>query len=232
MSRDRWAATALFLAAAAVMSVTAALSEPPVRRPRVEHDAQAFVELTRLLDAGERASWIVEYDYARTLAGGRTTTARVSHARGDRVRVTRDATSADVVLGRTAYHCTVAGGEVQCLAMPRDERPALSTADVVRTVVDLRAYAVARLPDETLAGERARCFRVLAVRGLLPALGSETVYCLADDGVLLRRRVAGPVRTDEWTAAGVERGPPRERYTELLRELALFAEAPAGRVAE
>lgn len=214
------------------MAVTAALSEPPVRQPRVEHDARAFAELTRLLDAGERASWIVDYDHARTLAGGRTTTARVSHARGERVRITRDSTSADVVVGRTAYHCTVVAEEVQCLAGPGDDRRALSTADVVRTVVDLGAYAVTRRPDETLAGERARCFRVLAVRGVLPALGTETVYCLAEDGLPLRRRVTGPVRTDEWIAARVERDPPRERYAALLQDLALSAEAAAGGVDE
>jgi len=232
VSRDRLAATVLFLTAAAVMFVTAAASEPPSRQRHVEHDEQALVELTRLLDSGERSSWIVEYDYRRTLVGGRTSTARVSHARGERVRITRDATSADVMLGSTGYRCTIVDAEVQCLAVPGRERPALSTADVVRTVVDLRTYAVARLPDETLAGERARCFRVVAVRGLLPALGGESAYCFADDGVPLRRRVSGPVRIDEWVAVRVERDPRRERYEALLRDLALSAETPAGEARE
>ncbi|GIU90285.1 MAG: hypothetical protein KatS3mg010_1384 [Acidimicrobiia bacterium] len=121
---------------------------------------------------------------------------------------------------------------MQCLARQGTTGGHSRRPDVVRTVVALRTYAVAPRPDETLAGERARCFRVLAVRGVLPALGTETVYCLAEDGLPLRRRVAGPVRTDEWVAVRVERDPPREHYAALLRELALSAEALAGGVDE
>lgn len=229
MSPDRRVAAAGFLAAAAALAVTTALADPrpPPDGGTVRHDPAALAELTALLDAGDRGSWVVEYDYRRVLADGRATGARVTHARGDTVRITRDATSAEVVAGSARYHCTIVGEEVQCLASdPSGEEP-LSRAEVVRTVVDLGAYAVTRLPGGTYAGEPARCFRVVAVRGVLAALGAETVQCLAADGVPLRTRVAGAVRTDEWVAVAVERDPPPERYTALLRELALSAGAPA-----
>jgi hypothetical protein len=95
----------------------------------------------------------------------------------------------------------------------------LPESEVVRVAVDSGVYGVSRLPGRTVAGEPARCFLVLPTGpGVLPDIGTETVVCLADDGIALEERIVRATgNTDERVATAIERGVTTEQVKALAR---------------
>lgn len=222
MSFDRRAGAVAFVAGAIGMLVTVAFSSDP--EPPTRHDRAAFAELVDLLERSEHGSWLVEFDGERTLGNGRQTKWRMTEARREAVHVVRDSISLQAQIGEVSYSCVIAGDEVQCLDSAAVDT--LGTAEVVKTAVDRRAYIVSALPQQYIAGERARCFRVFAMRGYLPALGAEVRYCFAEDGVPLRTRVVTANDSRERTASKVVRDPSLGHVEALIAELEPEAAAP------
>ena len=90
--------------------------------------------------------------------------------------------------GNHTFECNLVTRESSCHATPGGR--SLPASEVLRVAVALGAYDVTRLSSETIAGEDARCFRVRATgSGQLTDLGTETDFCLFDDGVPARQRV-------------------------------------------
>ncbi len=184
----RIAAAACSLAGVALLC-TAGVAHGPVPPPRIgENDAGAARELVALARAGERASWSAAYDFVRTLASGRTMRQAMREARNDTLHVLLSGSSMTIESRNRAYDCTLVRNRSGCTASATGA--VLPESEVLRVAVAAGAYGVTRGASETIAGERARCFRVLATgHGGLPDIGVETDLCLAADGVPLRERV-------------------------------------------
>ncbi len=88
---------------------------------------------------------------------------------------------------------------------------------------------MSRLPDRTIAGERARCFRILPTGpGVLPDVGTETVVCLSDDGIALDERIVRATgSTDQRVATAVERDVSTEQIRSLVRSFDPGAARPS-----
>jgi hypothetical protein len=102
----------------------------------------------------------------------------------------------------------------------------LAASEVVRVAVAVGAYDVSRVDRETIAGQRATCFRV-ATSGhrYLPDLGTRSDVCLARDGIPLRQRVvrsSGDV--DERVARVVNRHADTPAVEALARDFDARAE--------
>jgi hypothetical protein len=182
----RVAAGAFGLAAVAVFATLgfAGSSGPVADRA----DPAAARELLTLMRAGERGSWSVTYDFTRTLAGGRTLRQSMQEARVSSLHVLRSGSVMTVEQGTRSFNCNLVARRPACTESAAGT--ALPPSEVLRVAVSVGAYTVAEDAGATIAGERARCFRVLAAgRGQLPDLGIEADLCLTANGVSLRQRI-------------------------------------------
>jgi hypothetical protein len=175
----------------AVVVVIATVGFAPAPAPEpivVRNDPVATRDLVALMRAGERGSWSVKYAFTRTLAGGRALRESMQEARDPSLHVLRSGSAMSVDQGDRSYDCTLAGSRVACTESAA--ATVLPPSEVVRVAVSIGAYAVTNAPATTIAGERARCFRVVTTgRGQLPDLGVEADLCLGASGVSLRQRV-------------------------------------------
>jgi hypothetical protein len=193
----------VFSIAAAVMLCTVAIAResPPPRRLR---DPRAARDLVALMRAGERGSWLVRFDFSRTLANGRELRQPMSEARDPGLHVLISGSAMTVERGSSSYDCNLVGSQSSCTESTTGS--VLPASEVLRVAVAAGAYDVSRSPAVSIAGERAECFRVVGVSGQLPDLGTETDMCLSSDGIPLSQRV---VRTtgdvDERVASSVDR---------------------------
>ena len=159
-------------------------SGPPV----VRGDPGAARELEALMRAGEHGSWSVKYEFTRTLAGGRALRQAMQEARDTSMHVLRSGSVMSVDKGERSYDCNLVGARFVCHESRADK--VLPASEVLRVAAAAGAYVVRRASGETIAGTRARCFRVVTTgRGQLPDLGVEEDLCLAANGVSLRQRV-------------------------------------------
>ena len=213
---DRRIATLLFSVAAAGLLVTVGVAAAP-SLPRPEPDARAARELVALLRAGEARSWIATYEFRRTLADGRALGEIMREARNDDVHVLIAGASMTIDSPNGSYDCTLV--EVRTGCQEADRTQALPESEVLRVAVNAHGYGVSRLPDRAIAGERARCFLILPTGpGVLPDIGTETVVCLADDGIALDERIVRTTgNTDERVATAVERDVSTERIRAFVR---------------
>ena len=216
VSRDRRAGAALFVIAALALGITTAVTEsvyPPVR-----HDEDAFTELLALLDANEAGTWIVDYDVERTITDGKTTRAEVTEARAEAIHIVSGGGSAEATIGGTHYICTVTEEE-GALCSSSLAPATLGSSAVVRAAVDSGAYVVMRLPSADIAGEAAQCYRLFGSGGYLPALGVETEFCFAADGVELRTKTTTVNDERDRVATRVQRDPQTNDLERVLAEL-------------
>jgi hypothetical protein len=225
VSRDRRAGVALFVVAALALGITTALTDSVL--PPVRHDEGAYAELVALLDANESGTWIVEYDVERTIANGKSSSGSSTEARAEDVHILRAGGSANATIGDTRYLCTTTEEEgTLCQSAPASDT--LGSADVVRTAVDAGAYVVTRLPSEEIAGEPAQCYRLFASGGYLPALGVETQYCFAGDGVELRAKITTVNDARTRVATRVQREPSTADLEQILAGLDIEAGSADG----
>lgn len=214
---------ALLLSAILVLSAV-----PFARAPLPEilvRDPAAARELVGLMRAGERGRWIVTFDSTRTLAGGQTRRQRVEEGRSSSLHVVISGTAMTIERGDRLYECDVVGDGSGC--KESTDGAALPASEVLRVVVATGAYNVVRQPNMTVAGQRARCFRVRATgHGSLPHLGVEANYCFAADGIsLLMRVVRPPGNVDEQVATSVRR---RASVRDIEAMARTFARRPAS----
>jgi hypothetical protein len=216
VSRDRRAGAALFIVAALVFGITTATSDSVL--PPVHHNEVAYHELLALLDANEAGTWIVHYDVRRTLDTGKQSAAEQVEARGPNVHIVRGGGTADATIGDTRYICaatTDAG--VVCNKQPAPA--SVEASAVVREAVAAGAYVVMRGPNAQIAGEPARCYRLFATGGYLPALGAVSQECFAADGVDLRTTITSVNDERERVAARVRRAPEEHEFEDLMTGL-------------
>jgi hypothetical protein len=201
---------------------------PPELRGRVPatpaRDPVAARDLVALMRAGERSRWIVRYDFTRTNADGRVLRQAGEEGRSGTWHVVVTGTAMTFEHGRASYACDLIGGSYGCKETPGGR--ALPESTVVRVVVAAGAYDVTRRPDTTIAGVRARCFRMRATgRGSLPDFGVETDRCLTGDGIPLRLVVVRPPgQVEEHVATAIR----RDATPEQVRALALARETASG----
>jgi hypothetical protein len=179
-----------FLVAAIVVMCTAAFASAPL--PAVlARDPAAARDLVALMRSGERGGWIVTYDFTRTLANGRVLRQRATEGRSASWHVAILGTAMTIERGAVTYTCALVGDRSGCSKTA--DRAALPESEVVRVAVASGSYDVVREPGTTIAGRRARCFRMRATgQGSLPDFGVQTDRCLSDEGMPLRLVVVRP----------------------------------------
>lgn len=199
---DRRIAARGFSVAAVALVAAVAFSSAPLPAVRVR-DPAAARNLVALMRAGEHGGWIVSYDYTRTLTDGKVLREGISEGRAESLHVLISGASMSIEQGARSYQCANTGARSGCLQS--DGGTGLPQSEVMRVVVGTGAYDVVREPDETIAGLRARCFRVRATgHGGLPDLGVQTDRCLSASGVTLRMvRVRPPGIVEEQVATAV-----------------------------
>jgi hypothetical protein len=188
-------------------------------------DPDAARDLVALVRAGERGRWIVRYDFTRRIADGRVLRQRGAEGRSGGWHVAITGTAMTIDHGDESSSCDLVGAEYGCRKEPR--RGALPESRVVQVVVDTGAYTVVRQPDTTIAGTRARCFRMRATgQGSLPDFGAQTDRCLSAVGIPLRLVVVRPPGiVEEHVATAVAPGAMAKQ----VKDLALAQEAAGSR---
>jgi hypothetical protein len=221
---DRRVAVLLFSLTAVVLVVTVGVAAAP-SLPRPEPDAGAARELVALMRTGERRSWKVTYEFTRRLADGRALSEIMREARNDELHVLIAGSSMTIERANRSYECTLVKARAGC--HESDRAHVLPESEVLRVAVNTHAYGVSRVPDRTIAGEPAHCFRVRPTGpGVLPDIGTETVMCVSDDGIALDERVVRTTgNTDRRVATAVE----RDVSTEQIRALAQSFDPSATR---
>ena len=187
-------------------------------------DPAATRDLVALMRAGERGRWIVRYDFTRTNRDGRVLRQAGEEGRSGAWHVVITGTAMTLEHGRASSACDLIGDTYGCRETPGGR--ALPESTVVRVVVAAGAYDVTRRPDTTIAGIRARCFRMRATGGgSLPDFGVETDRCLTREGIPLRLVVVRPPgQVEEHIATSLR----REATPKQVRALALARETASG----
>lgn len=195
----------------------AVLSTNPDADP-VAHDPKAATDLVARMRAGEHVDDIADYAFTRQRADGGKLRSTITVARWGNAVYTRAGDSLDVVGTKHSYHCQRADGKGGCFEVATQST--LPPSAVIEVAVRERAYAVSRLPDENIAGERAKCFRVRSTSGrvALTDLGADTLLCFAADGILLMSVVDGAHSVDTQKATRVRRAPDDAALTKLLAD--------------
>jgi hypothetical protein len=204
----------------AVGFTNAPLPEGLVRDPAAARD------LVALMRSGEQGRWIVEYDFTRTLADGRVLRQRGNEGRSASWHVVIQGTGMTIERGNLTYTCARLGDGFGCTKT--SDHAALPESEVVRVAVAAGAYDVVRMQAATIAGIRARCFRMRATgQGSLPDFGVETDRCLSDEGVPLRLFVVRPPgNVNEQVATRVRRRATTAQVKALTTSNA--SESPVG----
>jgi hypothetical protein len=216
----RVALLVLLLAGAAIVVTIATAGSGP------SEDEAARRDLLALARAQERTPWLVEFRSVRELSDGRELPQRVTEANRPPVHVRAAGGTVTVDYGDRVDSCTTVDGKSQCLE--RDDDPSVATASVYANVARLGAYRIERAPDRAVAGETARCFRLVAVRRAWPQLGTRTEQCYAADGVPLWSRLDRAGARDTRTAVNVQRRVPAAVIEELLAQLEEDQASAAG----
>jgi hypothetical protein len=203
---DRQVALGGLLLAAIALLCTVGFSDAPLPEVLVR-DPAAARDLVSLMRSGERGRWIVQYDFTRTLADGRVLRQRGSEGRSASWHVVSQGAAMTIERGNRTYTCALIGDRSGCTKTA--DHAALPESEVVRVAVAAGAYDVVRMQDATIAGVKARCFRMRATgKGSLPDFGVETDRCLSGAGVPLRLFVVRPPGSvNEQVATRVRRRP-------------------------
>lgn len=170
-----------------VLVGTASVAQVP---PAATHrrDPQAARDLVALLRAGERGRWLVTSEFTRRLKGGRVLMQSMQEGRSRELHVLVAGTSMTLERNGRAHDCQMVATRTECTESATGSF--LPSSEVVRVAVAAGAYEVSRAGPETIAGERAACFRLVTSGSrYLPDLGAESGVCLAPDGISLRQRV-------------------------------------------
>jgi hypothetical protein len=182
-----------------------------------DHD-RARQDLLTFARRSERSSWLVDFDFTRTLANGQHLTQRVTEANRPPIHIASSASSVTVDFGDRVASCTTTGtGAPQCIE--QKEGATLASWEVYREVIRLGAYGVERRADRTIAHEQAHCFTLVARGSAWPQLGAQTEQCYASDGIPLRSEVRRGGAVDAREAVRVNRRATAATLRELLARL-------------
>jgi hypothetical protein len=215
---DRRVAFVAVALGAIVLACTVGVARAPAPAPVVNRpDPAAARELVALMRAGEGASWLVTYDFTRTLPSGSTLRQVMREGRTPALHVLYSGTAMTVDRGSQTYVCNLVDDRSSCDATPGGR--ALPASEVLRVAVSVGAYAVRRLPERLISGQPSGCFRVFATgSATLPDLGTDTDMCLFADGVPSSQRISRTTGVvDERVARSVKRGVPTSAIEALER---------------
>lgn len=215
---DRLVAAGAFGAALAGIVPAVALSDAAARGAV---DPQVALALVRALEAGETRDFVIEYAYERTRAGvPGSFTAAVHEARRREAHLTRSGEVLTVDLPGERVTCDRRGEIPTCRAVPA--RATLPPSHVVAAALASGTYTAMRAGNETIAGERADCYDVVAALDVgagavaFPGLGVATRLCLASDGLILSFRTERIDATERQSARRVARGADAATLRPLL----------------
>lgn len=214
---DRWIAVGAVVVAALVLVPLAVLCTNSDVDP-LTRDAKAATDLVARMRAGEHVDDIADYAFTRRRADGAKLRSTITIAHWGNAVYTRAGDSLDVVGTKHSYHCQRADGKGGCFEVATQST--LPPSAVIEVAVGQGAYAVSRLPDENVAGERAKCFRVRSASGrvALADLGADALLCFAADGILLMSVVDGAHSVDTQKATHVQRAPDDAALTKYLAD--------------
>jgi len=213
---DRRLAAGLFSLAAIGVLLTAGLTNTPdLLLPRP--DPGAARELVALMRAGEGKTWLITYDFTRTIANGRRLRQTMQEGRSPELHVLAAGPAITIETPTRTYNCTLVDSGSAC--HEQHSGATLPESQVLRVAIAAGAYGVTREAGATIAGEHARCFRVLATgRGGLSGVGVETDACVAADGITLRDRVVRATGdVDERTVRTIRRDVSNADVEQLAR---------------
>jgi hypothetical protein len=221
---DRRVAFAAFLIVAATFAVVIARSGES-ELSATPPDPTAAPQMLDLMRAGEARDSVATYDFIRRARGGTERPSQVREAQVHGTQVSRAGDALDITTATTTYHCQLVDAKPDCAKT--NTRASIPASAVFAAAIGTGKYVVRRVPDATIAGEPARCFRTTAIGGhpYLRDLGTETLACFAADGVLLRKQVAQPNPVDDLVATSVQR---RVDDATLAPLLAGFEEGTPG----
>jgi hypothetical protein len=215
---DRRAALTVLLLAAVVTAVTLGATRFLGQSHDIRPSAAARAELLRLATAQQHATWLVHYEFDRVLRSGQRLSQASTEANRPPVHVTAAGGSVTVDFGTRTATCTATGARARCSEEPSD--PSLQPAEVYRVVTALGAYSVAKLPDRTIAGDLASCFRLQATGAMtVPSVGPLTDLCYSADGVPLFSARRTATATDTRVAVTVDRKVTNAALDALLHQL-------------
>jgi hypothetical protein len=214
---DRWIAVSAVVVAALVLVPLAVFSATRDSDPAT-HDPKAAADLVARMRAGEQIDYVADYAFARRRAGGATLRSTMTIAHWHNAVYTRTGDTLDVAGAKHSYHCERAHGKGACFEVATERT--LPPSAVIDVAVGQGAYAVSRLSDARIAGERAKCFRIRSTSGrvALPDLGADTLLCLTLDGIPLSSIVDGARSVDTQTATSVQRAPDDAAITRFLAD--------------
>jgi hypothetical protein len=211
----RVALAVLALAGVAIIATIAIARDPEPAEPASDPAARA--ELLQLARRQVRGTWLVEFSAVRRLASGRELPRVVTEANRPPLHASSAGGTVTVELEDEVITCSRVDGKDQCLEKPNEA--SVPIAEVYATVTRLGVYRVERAPSRIVAGETARCFRLVAQSGTAPDFGNRTESCWAEDGVPLYSRVERDDYRDTRTAFEVEREVPANVVDRLVAEL-------------
>ena len=110
---DRRLAAGLFSLAAIGVLLTAGFTTSPTS-PLPQPDPGAARELVALMRAGEGKSWLITYDFTRTLANGRQLRQPMQEGRSRRLHVLTAGSAMTIESPTRTYSCTLVGTGSAC----------------------------------------------------------------------------------------------------------------------
>jgi hypothetical protein len=202
---------------ALAVSATAIVVPITMARARLPGNDHARRDLLVLARRSERASWIVDFDFARVLVNGQRLRERITEANGPPLHIAASGAVVTVDFGNRVASCTTTKAGPRCIEHKED--PSLASSVVYAEVTRLGAYRVEQAADRTIAGEPARCFRLVTRGRAWPQLGAQTEQCYASDGVPLFSELQRAEGSDSRAAVRVERRVTRAALGALLDRL-------------
>jgi hypothetical protein len=231
---DRWiavvapVATAVVLVAAAVLGAGAELAAPALPPAPVPDDSSRAVRTDLLERTGrsERAVWLVRYEFERETPAGPLRARTVNVRRPPDVLTAAFGTLRGRWKGRTVDCVDGPGGRV-CASPARARLGRTAGPLAAATEPGSGPYTVQAAGSVRVAGERGRCFRLVANgRPGRPVFGLEADRCLTRDGLVLRDVVRRADSRDVSTARRVRRTVSDRDFTRLLRGYPMGSDPP------
>ena len=142
---------------------------------------------------GKKGEWKAEYDMTTKTQGTEQKVATTMYYKGERQRMDFSSPEANTKIWVTpekVVSCVDEGSE-NCFVMDAyDSASYIIEGNEIET--NRQNYTVTSLPGRTIAGEQAKCFKVI-YRG---EYDSETDYCTTGDGIMLYTK--GSAEGAEW----------------------------------
>jgi hypothetical protein len=174
-------------------------------------DGPARAALFATFEAGQRATWLVEYNFDRKLTNGKSLAASEEVANRPPDRVAAGLGGISGVRDGHQIACNEVDGSQVCAPSGPSASADAATAEKLANLRDALEppnhwYRVTHSPAATIAGERATCFALQRIAAVpAPPYGERALLCFGHDGVPLRDRTERIEGVDDRRATTVRR---------------------------